>query len=157
MRMKNCSSNVNRWSCLKKNPTCRFVVMFGRSKTWYTKAWWNEGMIKRGMGSCFVWPHRGKRNAGNAFPAITIIHERLHYPFAARRLLFFIYGQAHYFCASKHMKNFFSPPCCHPLVTRFLRLFWFLLLRSILVRTSYSHRFSPQTLVQPTSPRFLLN
>lgn len=153
--MKNCSSNVNRWSCLKKKPcvSIRRCVRPVENMIY-------ESLAKRGddkEGSCFVWPHRGKRNAGNAFPAITIIHERLHYPFAARRLLFFIYGQAHYFCASKHMKNFLSPPCCHPLVTRFLRLFWFLLLRSILVRTSYSHRFSPQTLVQPTSPRFLLN
>ena len=75
---------------------------------------------RRRRESCFVWPRRGKRNAGNAFPAITIIHERLHYPFAARRLLFFIYGQAHYFCASKHMKNSLStssPLVLPPLVT----------------------------------------
>lgn len=26
-------------------------------------------------------------------------------PIRRERLLFFIYGQAHYFCASKHMKN----------------------------------------------------
>lgn len=97
---------------------------------------------------CFVWPHRGKRNAGNAFPTITIIHERLHYPFAARRLLFFIYGQAHYFCASKHMKNSLSP-VLPPLVTRILCLFWFLLLCSILVRLSFSFHGSSQA-----GPRF---